>query len=214
MHLCGACEKSDAGLQEPFKSCQRCSSQMYCSRECQKSDWEEHKRGCGISILDSMSGPSRRHYESLVPHDFLHEFSEKDVYDMLDDAFFLRIADRYCFTKDKMVMGGNLNNFRDFLDLAEYRDGLLPAWWSESKRRKCEKTAGETERMAPGLEDYDTKDFVLDHAIMCAYKVDDSPDYEMPMKLRLLAEMVYGTKIPLALYGGSSARNWTARQIA
>lgn len=199
VHTCGTCEKSDAGLQEIFKSCHTCSSQTYCSLECQKNDWEEHRKACGISILDSMSEPARTYYEILMPHDFHHRYSEKDVYDMLDDSFFLRIADRYCFSKDKKAKGGNMNNFRDFLDLAEYRDGLLPPWWSGSKRRECERTAKATDRMAPGSKDYDTKDFVLDHAIISAYGVDESPDYEIPMKLRLLAGRVYGTRIPLAM---------------
>ncbi|CAF9941259.1 hypothetical protein IMSHALPRED_002496 [Imshaugia aleurites] len=113
--------------------------------------------------------------------------------DMLDDCFFLRIADRFNFTEDKRCKGGNMNKFREFLDLAEERVGFLPPWWCEGKRGECERTAEETERMAPGSEDYDTRDFVIDHALIWAYR-----DYNIPTKLRLLAEKVYGTKIVLS----------------
>ena len=112
---------------------------------------------------------------------------------MLDHCFFLRIADRFNFTEDKRLKGGNMNQFRDFLNLAEERVGLLPPWWwCEGKRGECERTAEETERMAPGSEDYDTRDFLTDHAFIWAYE-----DYKIPMKLRLLAEKVYGTKVAL-----------------
>ena len=30
-----------------FKKCGQCKCQRYCSRECQKSDWKEHKKVCG-----------------------------------------------------------------------------------------------------------------------------------------------------------------------
>ena len=36
-----------------------------------------------------------------------------------------------------------MNRFRDFLNLAEEHDGLLPPWWSEPKRRECGKMEGE-----------------------------------------------------------------------
>ena len=193
MHACSVCEKSDVGLQQQFGSCSRCNSQTYCSMECQSSDWSNHKEVCGISILDSMSESNRDVCRSLLPDSFLHECSEKDVYDMLDDCFFLRIADCFCFTKDRKRKGGNMNKFRDFLDLAEERVGLLPPWWCEAKRSECERMAEETERMAPGSEDYETRDFLVDHALIWAYR-----DYNIPMKLRLLAEKVYGTKAVLS----------------
>ncbi|CAD6589338.1 MAG: hypothetical protein ASARMPREDX12_003735 [Alectoria sarmentosa] len=147
-----------------------------------------------------MSEPERNFYQTLVPDDFLHAYPEKDIYDMLDDSFFLRIADHYCFTDVGKARGGNMGKFQDFLDLAEERAGLLPPWWSARKRRECEKTARETERMAPGSEDYDTKDFVVDHALIHAYK-----DYNIPMKLRLLAEKIYGSRATPEWWGEAGA---------
>lgn len=190
VHICSICEESDVRLQQPFGNCSRCNSQTYCSLECQSGDWSDHKKVCGKSILDSMSASNRDFCKSLLPDSFLHELPENDVYDMLDDCFFLRIADCFCFGKDKKCKGGNMNKFRDFLDLAEERVGFLPPWWCESKRGECERTAKKTERMAPGSKDYNTRDFLLDHALISAYG-----DYNIPMKLRLLAEKVYGTKV-------------------
>ena len=137
-----------------------------------------------------MSESNRDLCRSLLPDASLHECSEKDVYDMLDDCFFLRIADCFNFTKDRKCKGGNMNKFRDFLDLAEERDGLLPPWWCEVKRSECERMAEETERMAQGSKDYDTRDFVIDHELIWVYR-----EYNTPMKFRLLAEKIYGTKV-------------------
>ena len=194
VHTCSLCEKSDAHLPEPFDSCGRCECQMYCSEACKNRDWKNHRTVCRKSILDAMSPPEREFYQNLVPDNFLHGLPEKDVYDMLDDCFFLRIGDGWALGRDKKIKGGNMNRFRDFLDLAEERAGLLPPWWSEEKRRRCEKAARKQDAMAPGSEDYDTDELVSDHGLIRAYK-----DYSMPMKLRLLAEMIYGSKI---------AENW------
>jgi len=32
----------------PAKKCGKCLDVAYCSKECQVSDWKEHKKSCGI----------------------------------------------------------------------------------------------------------------------------------------------------------------------
>jgi hypothetical protein len=46
--LCGACGKSN-----PYIFCSRCLSVSYCSAECQKSHWREHKRSSCVKQIDS-----------------------------------------------------------------------------------------------------------------------------------------------------------------
>jgi len=44
---CGAREKKDSGGK--LMKCARCQSVSYCSRECQRADWKEHKAYCKIA---------------------------------------------------------------------------------------------------------------------------------------------------------------------
>ena len=42
---CATCNKVEEAIRQ-FKSCPRCDSVFYCSRECQKKDWKNHKKLC------------------------------------------------------------------------------------------------------------------------------------------------------------------------
>ena len=39
--VCGKC-----AIGGPLKRCSRCKQAFYCSKDCQKSDWPQHKRSC------------------------------------------------------------------------------------------------------------------------------------------------------------------------
>ena len=43
IYQCNFCHTKSA---EPLKRCSRCKKANYCSRECQKYDWKEHKKIC------------------------------------------------------------------------------------------------------------------------------------------------------------------------
>jgi len=45
--VCGGCRKDCSSLSKPLKRCTRCGEARYCSRECQKADWKQHKKVCG-----------------------------------------------------------------------------------------------------------------------------------------------------------------------
>ena len=45
MSVCGACGKHDDDG-APLKQCSRCEAAYYCSAECQRRVWKEHKRVC------------------------------------------------------------------------------------------------------------------------------------------------------------------------
>ena len=45
---CGKCGKHASVQGVKLMSCVRCRSSKYCSKECQKLDWKEHKKICGV----------------------------------------------------------------------------------------------------------------------------------------------------------------------
>jgi splicing suppressor protein 51 len=71
--------------------------------------------------------------------------------------------------------------FKQFLDLAETRAGILPPWWNAEKRQDCERIAIER----GGWSD-----------INCAVEKSDIQEHygsgSMPMMLRILGEKIYG----------------------
>ncbi len=71
--------------------------------------------------------------------------------------------------------------FRQFLDLGEQRNKLLPSWWRKEKGR-------EFERLALGGDSWAD--------ISCAVEKFDIQEHYgdgmMPMKLRILGEKIYG----------------------
>ncbi|XP_071085093.1 uncharacterized protein [Haliotis cracherodii] len=46
--MCGKCGKHGVRL----KTCSRCKTALYCSRDCQKKDWQRHKKTCRIPDHD------------------------------------------------------------------------------------------------------------------------------------------------------------------
>ncbi|MES1921737.1 hypothetical protein MHBO_003266 [Bonamia ostreae] len=48
---CDKCKKNT----EKLKKCGACKKVEYCSRECQKSDWENHKKICSFSPKNKIS---------------------------------------------------------------------------------------------------------------------------------------------------------------
>ncbi|KAF9485094.1 hypothetical protein BDN70DRAFT_708207 [Pholiota conissans] len=46
--ICIGCQRIES-KEDPFKACKNCQARFYCSRECQKKDWPEHKKSCSDS---------------------------------------------------------------------------------------------------------------------------------------------------------------------
>jgi hypothetical protein len=56
----GACAKCAAKQVEGLKTCGKCGIARYCSKECQRADWPQHKTHCVARIAGgSAIGPSR-----------------------------------------------------------------------------------------------------------------------------------------------------------
>ena len=131
--------------------------------------------------------------KSICSDNYLHQFSEKDAFRQLIDCYRMRVEDDYVFSGDTRGLYNDddpLTDFQDFLDLAEKRSGVLPSWWSPAKRRQCEKSG-------LGLQQWSD----LSAAVEKQDIIEEYGDPTMPMKLRLLAEEIYGTRIRGTWFG-------------
>lgn len=45
--ICGGCKKDSSWFSAGLMKCSRCNTKSYCSRDCQKKDWKQHKMTCG-----------------------------------------------------------------------------------------------------------------------------------------------------------------------
>lgn len=128
-------------------------------------------------------------FKGLVDDTYLHKLPEKESFTQLIDCYRMRVEDDYKFAGDtRGLYNGDdpLEDFQEFLDLAEKRKGLLPKWWSGEKRMECERLAVD-----------DTQWSNLGAAVEKSDVIKHYGDSVMPMKLRLLAEKIYGKKIDM-----------------
>ena len=195
---CAKCNRTQADVS--LKCCAKCQNQWYCSRDCQKVDWKCHKAFCGSSQqsnarnkpqattnFDAMPKVAGDFFKNICQDNYLHQFSEKDTFRQLIDCYRMRVEDDYKFSGDtRGLYNGDdpLPDFQEFLNLAEARNGILPSWWSDAKRKACEKRAVGTAEWSD-----------LNAAVEKQDVIEHYGDPTMPMKLRLLAEKIYRTKI-------------------
>jgi splicing suppressor protein 51 len=128
--------------------------------------------------LDTMFGVSN-----------LDRLTKKDCYAQIIDSYRMRVEDDYKFAHYNHGLYAEedpLPEFAHFLDLAEKRKGLLPTWWNNETRAACE---------AMGADNSKANWADLHCAIEKSDVMDHYKDPTMPMKLRLLAEKVYGHRV-------------------
>ncbi len=58
---CGKCQK------QAFKRCSKCKSIWYCSKECQVSDWPNHKVVCNKKAKQLKEAEETRKKEVVIP---------------------------------------------------------------------------------------------------------------------------------------------------
>ncbi|KAI0533239.1 putative MYND domain protein [Xylaria digitata] len=199
---CNNCKKASSEL----KRCAKCSTTLYCSRDCQKADWKTHKKICGKQSHERSSGtgggasagtalsppkglqkPVAMPFTRLDNNTYLHERPEEDVYRVLIDSYRLRLQDEYAFegksAADSIYVGAesSLPGFRKFLRLAASRAGLLPPWWSDEKKQACE-ALGMDSSQWQNLRSKVEKSGIIDHY----------GDPRFPMQIRMLAEAIIG----------------------
>lgn len=72
---CSYCKKQPSELSTPLKQCAKCHTQ-YCSRECQKDDWKDHKKQC--SSNQAQTAPSTSSLSNANP-DIILESAQDTV---------------------------------------------------------------------------------------------------------------------------------------
>jgi hypothetical protein len=63
---CHGCNKDGSSMPNGLKRCGRCGWAWYCSGDCQKADWKNHKKICGPPPVASTDS-SVNHYANLDP---------------------------------------------------------------------------------------------------------------------------------------------------
>ena len=198
---CAKCVKSQASAESPLQRCSGCRAAYYCSKDCQKADWKNHKKDCRSSSFSnngaSQSGEgsstsAKVNLEKMLglsTRTWLHNRPEAEVFTLLIDSYRMRVEDEYTYrgdvSDDSIYGGGNpVPGFRRFLQKAEACSGVLPSWWNEEKRKACI-AKGNAKDHWSSLHSAVEKHDIQDH-----YK-----DSTMPMQLRMLAEEIIGTNV-------------------
>jgi splicing suppressor protein 51 len=210
---CAHCDKKSASLQ----TCPRCHKAQYCGRDCQKAAWKTHKKDCSPSAQPAVpegnkakqaipesnktkqavpeSKAKQSHMKGLEKHVstpftnldqgvYLHNRPETDVFKLLIDSFRMRQADDYNFemkvTSQSVYVGApsSIKPFRLYLKEAAT---LLPSWWTDAKTEECV-AFGESGAWSD-----------LRKKVTKSDSINYYGDGKMPMQLRMLAEMVYGS---------------------
>ena len=126
-------------------------------------------------------------FDTMFGGSNLDRLTKKECYHQLIDSYRLRVEDDYKYAGDPHGIYDEEDpraEFAEFLDLAEKRVGLLPKWWNKETRSACE-AIGVDKASWANLYCAVEKSDIMEH-----YK-----ENTMPMKLRLLAEKVYGKRV-------------------
>ncbi|KAL7621082.1 hypothetical protein AAE478_008394 [Parahypoxylon ruwenzoriense] len=179
---CTTCKKTPPAVN--LRRCAKCSTTLYCSRDCQKSDWKVHRKICGrqqgsasvanLSPPRGLEQPITKPFSRLDNGTWLHDRPETDVYRLLIDAYRLRVTDDCSGDPDR------LRGFQHFLDLVASRK-LLPPWWTHEKGEACKTLA-----MDPSQWQH------LQRTINKSDIIEHYGDKHFPMQLRMLAEAAIG----------------------
>ncbi|KAJ7314570.1 hypothetical protein DFH08DRAFT_894941 [Mycena albidolilacea] len=65
--FCCGCGQREDTLDQPLRYCSKCQVASYCSKECQKSDWPEHKPICGTAGIPKLIKSLMANPDLLVP---------------------------------------------------------------------------------------------------------------------------------------------------
>lgn len=71
--ICGSCKKDSSWFSAGLMKCSRCNTQSYCSRDCQKKDWKQHKKSCGQRGTSDGQQSSSTTGQALDPVDYYHK---------------------------------------------------------------------------------------------------------------------------------------------
>lgn len=189
-YRCASCHKSESNEMSLLR-CGRCKRQRYCSRECQRADWREHKSDCsdGLCLI-------QKPFTAIQNGKWFFNRPKHDVFKLLIDVYKMKIEDDYtgCGDIDEGSLysgaspGEALRHFRKYLTRITKIDAkrapqsrILPGWWSEEMI---------TENVNYAKEDGWS---FIGYAIEKSDVQDHYKEPLMPMQLRMVKEKLDGT---------------------
>jgi len=211
MPKCANCAKtkSDSGIN--LKRCAKCQTTHYCSRECQKADWKEHKRVCASNATSATSISNGPHtnfsppmsasagqppkglsvaidkpFHRLNAKTWLHDRPEQDVYKLLIDTYRFRMEDDYNLEGNAdvdSIYGGARDGRQGFRRFLRLAESRRELLPSWWSQEKA------VECEAVGMNDGWSS---LASAIEKSDIIEHYGNPNMPMQLRMLGEQVYG----------------------
>ncbi|KAF2166485.1 hypothetical protein M409DRAFT_54827 [Zasmidium cellare ATCC 36951] len=173
---CSACSTPSPNL----KNCAKCKTTAYCNRASQKTHWQSHKKDCNASAT-TQSRADDKPFTAISKGTFLQERSEEQTFRILIDALRLREEDVY--NVEQVAVAGTIYEGEGS------SEGALRGFWGRRRgwRGSCRRVDA---CIQFGLQD---EDFSPYDAQKKSDIVETWKDDRMPMKLRMLAEKVYGS---------------------
>jgi hypothetical protein len=187
--FCDNCFALASELPQPLKRCTGCQSLSYCSKECQKQHWSNHKPFC--HLVQGKGAPN-----SFLTH-VGSKKGEECVVNMVIDSYRIRVHHDHLYRQDdhgiyyqgKRLPEGNTfangdvyADFQNYLDHAEAVK-ILPEWWDFYKRMECLGKAVDREANKQNIFEPIEED-----GLMNRY----NGDRQIRSTLILLAELVVG----------------------
>ncbi|OQO07731.1 hypothetical protein B0A48_07428 [Cryoendolithus antarcticus] len=140
----------------------------------------------GAQVVDSQP------FTAIRDGTFLHNRTEEKTFQLLIDCLRLAQEDFYKFSSVNLegsIFAGSSSSepaFRTFIASAKSCPNLLPPWWTDAKLEECIQYPRREQ------EDKRNKNFDLRYAQEKSDIQETYGDNSMPMKLRMLAEKIYG----------------------
>lgn len=76
---CGACGAWEEVDEPRFSRCKRCKSKYYCSKECQKDDWNDHKALCKEGMTETEVSAAQQAQERAAAQSALEEMGFRTI---------------------------------------------------------------------------------------------------------------------------------------
>ncbi|MCJ1358894.1 MAG: hypothetical protein MMC33_008894 [Icmadophila ericetorum] len=209
---CSNCAKTSNETGINLKLCAKCRTTNYCSRECQKADWDIHKKICSSNTASNNAGspsatptninPStsnaagqrlkglsvaiNKPFHRLDNKTWLHGRPEQDVYKLLVDTYRFRMEDNFNLegaADVDSIYGGARDSQQGFRRFLCLAESRSGLLPSWWSREKAADC--ETVGMRDGWSS-------LASAIEKSDIIEYYGNANMPMQLRMFGEQVYG----------------------